>query len=382
MEPFQYQQDRRYFAQISQGFEAQAVQELQELGAARISQAYRGIHFSADPGAFYAINYQSRLISRILAPLVSFRCKDRDELYRATRLLDWPSIFSLDATFGIFANVTGNRNLTHSKFAALCMKDAVVDSFRDRFGRRPDVDGKSPDVWFNLYIEKDHATISLDTSGGALHRRGYRRQTVAAPMQETLAAAIVTLSGWHGECPLYDPMCGSGTLLCEALMHLCGVPSGYLRDEFGIQKLPDFDHRLWRQVKSAADAKIRSLPPGLISGSDVDVRAVRAARTNCELLPGGEGIGLHKAVLNSLDNLENLVILCNPPYGVRLKQEGDLKVFYKQFGDFLKQRCKGSTAFIYFGNREMLKHIGLRPAWKKPMRNAGLDGRLAKFELY
>jgi len=382
MDQFQYQKDRRFFAQLAQGFEAPAIKELHELGATQIEPAFRGIYFSADPEKFYAINYQSRLLSRILAPLVSFRCKDRDDLYRATRLLNWPSVFSLESTFGIFSNVTGNRNLTHSKFAALCMKDAVVDTFRDRFGRRPYVDSKSPDLWLNLYIEKDSATISLDTSGGPMHRRGYRRQTVTAPMQETLAAAIVAESGWQGEQPLYDPMCGSGTLLCEAAMHFCRIPSGYLRKTNGVQCLPDFDRTLWRAVKSEADAKIRGLPPGMISGSDKDPAAVRAARANCGLLPGGKEITLNKTELNFLDSLENRMILCNPPYGVRMRENFDLSMFYKQLGDFLKQRCKGSTAYIYFGNRDMLKHIGLRPAWKKPMRNAGLDGRLAKFELY
>ncbi|RJQ85403.1 MAG: class I SAM-dependent RNA methyltransferase [Desulfobacteraceae bacterium] len=382
MQRFEYQKTQRFFAQLAEGFEQPAAAELAELGAARIEAGFRGLHFTADRVTLYRVNYQARLISRVLAPLLSFRCRDRDDLYRAANAVDWPAMFAVDQTFAIFANVSAHPTLTHSKFAALCMKDAVADAFRSRFGRRPDVERENPDVWLNLYIEKENATISLDTSGGSLHRRGYRRETVEAPLQETLAAAIIALSGWQGDRPLVDPMCGSGTLLCEALMHMSAIPAGYLRPRFGFQALPDFDAGQWARVKQAADLRIRPLPAGLITGSDIDPIAVRAAHSNCRMLPGGEAIAVQKSALNDLPGLENQVIVCNPPYGLRLNTEGSLEEFYKGLGDFLKRRCKGSEAYIYFGNREMLKHIGLRPAWKKPLRNAGLDGRLAKFELY
>lgn len=382
MQQFQYQTDRRYFAQLAQGFEEPATKELLALGATRIESAYRGLYFSADSAVLYTINYQSRFLSRVLAPLISFRCKDRDELYRATREIDWPALFSLDETFGIFANITGNRKLVHSKFAALCVKDGIVDTFRDRLRRRPNVDTNTPDIWFNLYIEKEHATLSMETSGGSLHKRGYRRKTIAAPMQETLAAVIVASSGWQGERSFYDPMCGSGTLLCEALMQYCHIPSGYLKKQFGFTHLPDFDPRLWKTVKQAADTRIRPLPSNIIAGSDIDTAAVRASLANCSTLPGGGQITITQTDFEALSGLTDTVIVCNPPYGIRMHKDTALEPFYKKLGDFLKQRCTGSEAYIYFGNRALLKHIGLRPAWKKPMRNAGLDGRLAKFELY
>lgn len=381
MHPLLYQQTQRYFAQIAEGFEASATQELTTLGATDIEPGFRGLQFSADRPTLYRINYQARLLTRVLAPLAVFRCRHRDDLYREAGRIDWPALFSVDQTFAVLANVNANPGLTHSKFAALCLKDAVADAFRKSCGQRPNVDRDHPNIWLNLYIEKEQATISLDTSGGSLHRRGYRRETVAAPMQETLAAAMVASSGWRGEKPLYDPMCGSGTLLCEALMHIGAIPSGYLRPVFGFQRMPDFDGTQWRQVKSSADAKIRSIEAGLIAGSDIDPAAVKAARINCGALPGGRQIHLNHADLFGMPELENRVILCNPPYGIRLT-DGNLGAFYKDLGNFLKRRCKGSEAYIYFGNREMLKQIGLRPAWKKPMRNAGLDGRLAKFEMY
>jgi putative N6-adenine-specific DNA methylase len=382
MHRFEYQTTQRYFAQVAEGFEAPAGAELASLGATAITPGFRGLHFTADQPVLYAVNYQARMVTRVLAPLVSFSCRDRNDLYQAAHAIEWWSFFKMEQTFGIFANVSGNRALTHSNFAALCMKDAVADAFRRKFGQRPNVDRDQPDIWLNLYIEKERATISVDTSGGSLHRRGYRRETVEAPMQETLAAAIIAMSGWQGEKPLYDPMCGSGTLLCEAMMHLCAIPAGYLRPHFGFQALPDFNPDRWATIKRNADARIRALPQGMLAGSDNDPAAVRATRVNCSVLPGGAGIPVARSALQDLPELENRVIVCNPPYGIRLDQEPSLDDFYKGLGDFLKKRCKGSEAYLYFGNRDMLKRIGLRPAWKKPLRNAGLDGRLAKFEMY
>lgn len=379
---FEYQKTRRYFAQTAAGFEELAAAELKNLGASGIESGFRGIHFTAEPAVLYRVNYEARLLSRVLAPLVSFRCRGREDLYRAGRAVNWSAFFSLEETFGIFANVSGNDEIRHSKFAALCLKDAVADDFRSRTGRRPDVDPLSPSVWLNLFIEKERATISLDTSGGSLHRRGYRRETVEAPMQETLAAAMVALSGWKGERPLHDPMCGSGTLLCEAMMAFCRIPSGYLRPAFGFRFLPDFKPSLWDRVKREADQGILPLPEGLISGGDHDRAAVKAARINCSQLPGGGRIRILHRALADIPALENHTILCNPPYGIRMKTETDPGLFFKGFGDFLKQRCKGSEAIIFFGNREMLKKIGLKSAWKKPMRNAGIDGRVARYELY
>ena len=379
---YQYQKNRTYFAQIADGFETLARKELESLGATQIKTAYRGLYFQADPAGLYRINYQSRLVSRILAPLIAFKCDDRSALYQRAKSIDWSRFFDIEQTFGIFSNVSGNEKLRHSKFAALCVKDAIADQFRERSGQRPNVDKSDPDVWIHLLVNKKRAVLSLDTSGGSLHKRGYRKESVTAPMKETLAAAMVALSGWQGDRPLYDPMCGSGTLLCEALMAAGRIPAGYLRRFFGFQNLPDFDAPLWRKVKSQTDADIRPIAKGMVSGSDIAQRAVRAARANCKSLPGGHTAEIHKQDYCKIGGLENSVIVCNPPYGLRLNSDQDLAAFYKSLGDFLKKRCTGSQAYIYFGNREMIKKLGLKPAWKKPMRNAGLDGRVVKYELY
>lgn len=379
---YPYQKNRTYFAQIADGFETLARSELERLGATQIKSAFRGLHFQADQAGLYRINYLSRLVSRVLAPLMAFKCEDRSALYQRAKSIDWSKFFGLEQTFGIFSNVSGNDKLRHSKFAALCVKDAIADQFRERCGERPNVDKSEPDVWIHLLVNKKRAVISLDTSGGSLHKRGYRKESVTAPMKETLAAAMVALSGWQGDRPLYDPMCGSGTLLCEAIMTAGRIPAGYLRGFFGFQNLPDFDASLWRKVKGKADAGIRPISSGMVSGSDIAKKAMKAARANCKSIPGGHGAEIHCQDYTRIGAIENSVIVCNPPYGLRLNTEQDLGAFYKTLGDFLKQRCTGSQAYIYFGNREMIKKIGLKPAWKKPMRNAGLDGRVVKYELY
>lgn len=382
MTPFKYQKTGRYTAQTPGGLETIAASELKSLGAKEAEPGFRTVEFTADPEVLYRINYKARLVTRVIAPLTTFKCRDRDDLYRAGRSIDWPSFFTNDNTFGVFSNVSENHNLIHSQYAALCLKDAVVDLFRDKTGRRPDVNKTEPDVWINLHIKKERGTIGLDTSGGSLHRRGYRRKSVQAPLQEVLAASMVSFSEWKGDIPVYDPMCGSGTLLCESLIYACRIPPGFFRENFGFRHLPDFDPKIWKRVKAEADALMKTPPEGLISGSDMDAEAIRAARTNCGVLPGGGRISLSKKHFKNIESLENRIIFCNPPYGVRMGREAELGMFYKDFGDFLKQRCKGSVAYIYFGVREMLKSIGLKPAFKKPVRNAGLDGRVAKFELY
>jgi putative N6-adenine-specific DNA methylase len=379
---FDYQKNHRYFAQTPESIKASAEDELKSLGADNISPGFRGIYFSADPAALYRINYKARLITRVLAPLLSFECKDRNDLYEAGRAIDWNTLFSVDQTFGVISNVSQNDSLRNSHFAALCLKDAVVDHFRTRTGKRPDVDKDAPDVWLNLYVDKTRGVINLDASGGSLHRRGYRKKSVEAPMQEITAAALVALSGWTGEKPLYDPMCGSGTLLLEAMMAYCRIPSGFLKTRFGFFHLPDFNENLWKRIKTEANREIRNLPDGLIAGSDSSPEAIKALWENSALLPDGKKIKVSKKAFAEIPDLENRTIVCNPPYGIRMKTEGNLGDFYKEFGDFLKKRCKGSEAYIFFGNREMLKHIGLKPEWKEPFMIAGLDGRIAKYVLY
>jgi putative N6-adenine-specific DNA methylase len=378
---YTYQKTNRYFAQIADGMEELGKEELASLGAEDINVVFRGLFLTADKETLYRINYMTRLCTRILAPLITFDCHSTKYLYKTALGIDWSTLFSVNQTFCISANLT-NSKIRHSQYASLCLKDAIVDQFRERFDIRPNVERINPDIHFNLHIDNNKATIYVDTSGGSLHRRGYRKEAVEAPMQENLAAAIIKLSGWDGQVPLYDPMCGSGTLLLEALMRYCHIPTGYQRDNFGFFFLPDFDDSLWASVKSEADAMVRELPKGLIAGSDIQEQAVAAARANARNLPGGRAVAFTRSGFMDLPDLNETTIVCNPPYGRRMGSNDELGLMMKDFGDFLKQRCKGSTAYIYFGNRELIKKVGLRSAFKIPLKNGPLDGRLVKYELY
>jgi len=378
---FSYQKSGRYFAQTAQGLEDLAEKELQQLGAREIKTAFRGFYFSADTATLYRLNYCSRLLSRILAPLIRFDCHSDKYLYKTASKINWPNLIDLENTFAVKANVS-HSNITHSQYAALRLKDAIVDVFRKKTGKRPNVDSRDPDVLFNLHIQNNKATIYLDTSGSSLHRRGYRQKSIEAPMQEIVAAAIVNLSGWNGNRPLIDPMCGSGTLICEAMMHYCRIPAAFLRKKFGFASLPDFDAEIWTAVKNKADSDMQDLPTGLISGSDKSAAAVAAAKTNTKCFVQGAHIAIAVKTLQDIKSVENSVIICNPPYGKRLEADENIKEFMKQLGNFLKQRCKGSDAYIYLGNRQLVKSIGLKPAWKKVLISGGLDGRLVKYNIY
>jgi len=376
-----YQKTNRYFAQAADGIEILAGEELEMLGATDIKPAFRGIHFSTDKPGLYKINYCSRLTQRVLAPIIKFDCHSNKYLYKTAREIQWSELFSTDKTFAIYANVSGSR-ITHSQYAALKIKDAIADSFNEQYGRRPDVDTRSPDVRLMLHIQENRATIYWDTSGESLHKRGYRKKTVSAPMRETIAAAIIRLSEWNGNTKLSDPMCGSGTLLAEALMFYCRIPAGFLRKRFGFELMPDFEPAVWNSIKNASDKEIRALPKNLIAGSDISQKAIDAAGSNLKCLPSGANIKLEKAAYDHCPGLENQTIISNPPYGIRDKPRQGLSNHMKSFGDYLKHNCKGSRAFIYFGERELIKKIELRTSWKKPLNNGGLDGRLCKFEMY
>ncbi len=378
---YRYQQDSLYFAQISESIKKAGVEELSELGAEDIKPTFSGIYFRADKTILYRINYMSRLISRCLAPLISFSCHDTDVLYSKAKQIKWENFFADDSTFAVSGNVS-DSTITHSKYASLRLKDAVVDYFREKTGTRPNVSVMNPDILLNLHIRDNRADISLDTSGGPLHKRGYREETVLAPMQETVAAAIIRLTKWDGSVPLYDPMCGSGTLLCEALMRYCNIPAGIFRNRFGFESLPDFVPSVWKQVKKESDETIIPLPKELISGSDLSKEAVKATKTNLMGFHHGNHINIIRADFRNLPTMEKRVIITNPPYGIRMGKKEDLELFYRELGDFLKQKCKGSTAYIYFGERKYIKNIGLKTSWKKPIKAGGLDGRLAKFDMY
>jgi putative N6-adenine-specific DNA methylase len=381
MTEYLYQKTDQYFGQLAAGAEACGEGELKELGASQIKRSYLGCYFCADQRTLYNIVYRTRIFSRILAPLIAFDCHSDKYLYKTAQQIDWTRFLTLTKTFAITSNVADSI-IRNSQYAGQILKDAIVDQFREKTGERPSVDTHNPDLQLNLYIHQNKARISVDLGGGSLHKRGYRTESVEAPMQETLAAAIIRLSGWKGERPLYDPFCGSGTLLCEAFMMAANLPAASLRQKFGFLRLPDFDAAVWNQVKTRANGETRSVPEELIAGSDISADALQAVRTNRKALPGGELIKVRRADFHDLEGFSNTTIVSNPPYGIRLGDTEGVTLLLKEFGDFLKQKCTGSTAFIYYGDQVLVKKLGLKPEWKQPLRAGGLDGMLCKYALY
>jgi 23S rRNA (guanine2445-N2)-methyltransferase len=377
-----YQQDNTYFAQIAGGLEELGARELKSLGATKVNIINRGLDFCADRETLYRINYRSRLVTRVLAPLAKYEAKTGEELYLGAKKVDWTQMMRLEQTFAVFANVS-NSEINNSHFASLKVKDVVADMFRKRYrNKRPNVDSVNPDLWINVHIYDNQVTVSIDCSGGSLHRRGYRQDAVEAPIQETLAAAILDIAGWDGKKPLYDPMCGSGTILSEAWLKAGNIPPGILRKKFGFMMLPDFDKRPWVKVKLAEEHKVKLVRGGLIRGSDIDAKSVAKTRANNARIPGGDELRVRTSDFRDLPPLKDTLIVCNPPYGIRLKAGDDMELFFKEFGDFLKQKCQGCQAFIYFGDRELVKSVGLKSSMKMPLRNGGLDGRLVWYEIY
>lgn len=381
MHQFEYQRFSTFFAQVAQGFEPLFLQELADLGIHKTNEAYRGVRFTTDSAGLYRVVYNTRLATRILAPLLTFDCHSARYLYQTVRDMPWEDVFAVDQSFAVFSQVS-NSKIQHNQYAAQKTKDAIVDRFRDLQGKRPDVDRKDPHLWINLHVQNNRATIALDAAGGALHKRGYRIAGHEAPMQETLAAAIIRKSGYDGSQPLLDPMCGSGTLLAEACLAAEQRPGGFLRKRFGFESFPDFDLKTWKTVRHKAQQRLQPFPEAGILGGDLDAQALRGCRKNISQLPNGQSIQLEQKDFQDQTPTPGTLIITNPPYGLRLQKGANLNDFYKRIGDWLKQSCTGCSAFIYFGERQYLKQIGLRAAWKLPLRNGPLDGRLARFDLY
>ena len=273
--------------------------------------------------------------------------------------------------------------MTHSGFVALKTKDAIVDELRDRHGSRPNVDTRDPDLRVNVHLVKNRCTVSLDTSGVPLDRRGYRLDRTEAPLRETLAAALVALSGWDGTIPLVDPMCGSGTIPIEAALKAARRAPGLLRKGFGFMRWPDFDPARWALLTAEArDLALSSLPAG-ITGSDRSAPAVASARENAGKAGVAGLISLSQQDFSSFTPPPGPgVLIVNPPYGQRLGEEEALKPFYKLIGDVFKQRCTGYTAYLLTGSQELAKCVGLRASRRFVLFNGPIECRLLKYELY
>jgi putative N6-adenine-specific DNA methylase len=367
-------------AKTFEGLEEILAKELSDLGAEEIGLLKRGIEFKGDKKLLYKANYTCRTALRILVPIARFRVTGETMLYDGIRNIPWEKYLDTKGKFAV-DSVISYSPFTHSGFVSLKAKDAIVDRFRDKFGKRPDVDTVDPDLRINVHLFREQCTVSLDSSGSSLHLRGYRKVQTEAPMNEVLAAGLILLSGWDRKMPFVDPMCGSGTLLIEAALLAGKVPSGYYRPLFGFEKWKDFDRRLWDIVKRECEEEI--VEPGTpIRGFDRDDSAIEASLANIEEAGVGKFVRVEKADFNdSAPPFPFGFLLTNPPYGERIKVD-DIKQFYKGIGDILKKKYAGYTAWLLGSDVEALKFIGLRPSRKIKVMNGPLECRLVKFELY
>ncbi len=375
-----YREESRYFAQVARNLEPMLETELRELGVKDTRLAYRGVAFEADVTTMMRVVYESRIASRVLAPLDTFACHNTDYLYRRAKGIAWEEIMTPDCTFAVFSNVSDSA-IKHSKFAALRVKDAIADRLTKVWGKRPDVDKDYPLVPIHVYIHRNHCEIHFDVGGGPLHKRGYRRESVSAPMQETMAAAILRHTGWNGSEPLTDLCVGSGTILAEAMMLYCNLPAGYLRYHDSMAFLPEYSESTWMKMVEHAEEDMRELPEDLLFGIDINPRAVDFARRNLNELPGGRNVRIWSEDLREFEGASGTII-ANPPYGIRMESDAHVENLMREMGDMLKHKCVGCNAYVYVGDKELVKKIGLRAKWKKQMFNGALDGRLVYLPMY
>lgn len=369
-----------FTAKTMAGLEEVLSEELQQAGAQNIKKGIRSVSFSGTKETMYKANYQCRTALRILTPLASFRISKQQELYDKIFKIAWEDFFDVEQTFAIDGFVHESV-FTHSKFVAQRAKDAIADHFRKKFNKRPSVDPKEPDIRINVHISKNLVTVSLDSSGSSLHKRGYRTETGPAPLNEVLAAGLLKLSGWKADCDFYDPMCGSGTLLIEAAMFAQNIPSGYYRKSFGFENWKDFDSDLWAKVRQEADAK-RVTPEIKFYGSDVSAKVVDIAIQNAKNANLNQALSIKRRDFFKLEpSSEEGIIITNPPYDERM-EEDDINEFYTVIGDTLKNNFQGFTAWLLSGNLEALKNIGLRTSKRIILYNGPIESRFAKYEMY
>jgi len=367
-------------AKTLEGLEEILADELAAVGAKKIFIGKRAVEFEGDMLCVYKANLQCRCAIRILVSIGRFTIHNEDELYRAAKSIKWEEYLSKDETLAVDATVHSDY-FNHSKFVAYKTKDAIVDRFREKFGARPDVDLDNPKLRVNVHIRDRYMSISLDSSGDSLHRRGYRAHAGHAPISEVLAAGIVKLSGWDGKTTLLDPMCGSGTILIEATKIALGIPSFAENRKFGFEQWNNFKPALWSRVKEFAyKTEDESLP--LIQGVDMEAKAIEIARENTEKAGLSGKIKFHQEYFEKYTPPQEAgFIISNPPYELRLRT-GDIGAFYKMIGDQYKQNYGGWQAWIISSNRDALKQVGLRTSRKIILFNGPLECRLQKYEMY
>ncbi|MBR6031022.1 MAG: methyltransferase [Bacteroidaceae bacterium] len=366
-------------AKTFQGLETVLATELIELGANNIQIGRRMVSFTGDKELLYRANFQLRTAIRILMPIKHFRATSADEVYDAVQEIDWTNYLTNETTFAV-DSVVFSTEFRHSKFVAYKVKDAIVDQMREKTGERPNIQITNPDLQLHIHIAEYDCTLSLDTSGESLHRRGYRQETVEAPLNEVLAAGIIMLTGWKGECDLIDPMCGSGTIAIEAALIARGIAPGVYRKEYAFEKWPDFDQELFDAIYED-DSREHDFDHH-IYGYDINRNAVAIATTNVKAAGLSKEITIaQKDFADFKQPAEKAIIITNPPYGERISAP-DLLGLYKMIGSRFKHEFTGGTAWVLSYREECFDQIGLKPSLRTPLFNGSLECELRKYQMF
>ena len=370
-------------AKTFKGLEQVLASELIELGANNIQIQRRAVSFTGDKRMLYAANFCLRTASRILVPIATFKAKTADDIYDHVKQVDWAQYMTTKTTFQIDATVYSDL-FRHSQFITYRVKDAVVDWWMEHAGVRPNVQLTNPDLYLNVHIAGDMVTLSLDSSGESLHKRGYRVANTQAPINEALAAGMLLLAGWHGQSDFYDPMCGSGTLLIEAALIARNIAPGIYRKGFAFEKWADFDADLFEDVYND-DSRERDFHHK-IYGSDAGFYAVQTAQKNIQSANLQRDIEVKQIRIEELrladKNTDGALVMMNPPYGERLSQDKNVLRLYQDIGTALKHQFNGAIAWIISSNEEALKCVGLRPAKRVRLMNGDLDCMFNQYELF
>ncbi|QDU65009.1 THUMP domain-containing class I SAM-dependent RNA methyltransferase [Engelhardtia mirabilis] len=370
--------DQILFATCAPGLEPVLHEELRVLKAPKAERQVGGVRFNGDQRLIWEANLRLRTAIRVLLRLGRFGCRDANELYRGVQAVDWRRFLPPGGTLAVDAR-SRDSELNHSQFVAQRVKDAVVDQLRESRGERPSVDRDQPTLRIDLHLYRDRATLSVDTSGGSLHKRGWRRAQGRAPLNECLAAGVVQLSGWDARSPLVDPFCGSGTILIEAAQIACSIAPGLFRDHFGFELWPGHDGRAYTALREAIGAETRPLGKRRIVGMDHDPERVEQTLENLDSA-GIEGVTVEKAAALKFEPRPgwNAWIVTNPPYGERVGDEARLLALYRDFGALLREHCSGYQLALLSGNPRLAKALGLQPDERIPLANGGLECELLR----
>nr|WP_321357064.1 class I SAM-dependent RNA methyltransferase [uncultured Draconibacterium sp.] len=369
----------KLIAKTFSGLEDVLAKEVKRIGGKNVRRGKRAVFYDGDLELIYKSNYNLRAALRILKEIEHFNFKNVDQFYLKCKRVKWQNYFNVDQNFVINSVVVNSRDFRNSMFASLKVKDAIADYFRENFGKRPSVDTDNPDIIINVHIFQDNCTLSIDSSGESLHKRGYRVKQGDAPLNEVLAAGMIYLSGWLGNSDFMDPMCGSGTLPIEAAMIAQNIPAAKFRKEFAFQLWNDFDPILWEKVTEPVEKREFRHK---IYASDISGNNLLNAQTNARRALVFNKIQFACSDFKNLDiDLNNATIVTNPPYGERLK-ENDLDGLYSMIGERLKHQYAGNTAWVLSSSLDSLKFVGLKPSQRIDLFNGALKCKFNNYRLF